>query len=51
MLECGARFNEEYYIKVSIDPEDRTNNHVIIEQIVDGEKIVRNGTITFNNVG
>ena len=48
MFECGARFNEGYYIKVSINPEDETDNSVLVEQIVDGEKIVTTGTITFN---
>lgn len=48
MFECGARFNNGYYIKVSINPADRTDNSVIVEQIVDGEKIVATGTITFN---
>lgn len=48
MFECGARFNEGYYIKVSINPEDRTDNTVIVEQIVDGEKIVATGTIIFD---
>ena len=47
MFECGARFNEGYYIKVSINPLDGTDNAVTVEQIVDGEKIVANGTITF----
>ena len=48
MFECGARFNEGYYIKVSINPENGTDNAVIVEQIVDGVKIVATGTITFN---
>ena len=48
MFECGARFNEGYYIKVSINPTDRTDNAVVVEQIVNGEKIVATGTITFN---
>ena len=37
MFECGARFNEGYYIKVSINPADGTDNAVIVEQIVDGD--------------
>ena len=48
MFECGARFNDGYYIKVSINPADGTNNSVTVEQIVNGEKIVATGTITFN---
>ena len=47
MFECGARFNNGYYIKVSINPENGTDNQVMVEQIVDGEKIVTYGTITF----
>lgn len=47
MFECGARFNDGYYIKVSINPLDGTDNSVMVEQIVDGEKIVAYGTITF----
>ena len=48
MFECGVRFNEGYYIKVSINPENSTDNSVTIEQIVDGETIIATGTITFN---
>ena len=48
MFECGARFNDGYYIKVSINPLDRTDNSVTVEQIVDGETIVATGTIVFN---
>lgn len=48
MFECGARFNNGYYIKVAINPADGTDNEVTVEQIVDGEKIVATGTITFN---
>lgn len=47
MFECGARFNNGYYIKVSINPADGTDNAVTVEQIVDGETIVAHGTITF----
>lgn len=49
MFECGARFNNGYYIKVSINPANKTDNEVVVEQIVDGEKIVATGTITFND--
>ena len=48
MFECGARFNENYYIKVAINPENGTENAVTVEMIVDGEKIVATGTITFD---
>lgn len=48
MLEMGARFNNGYYIRVAINPEDGTDNSVMVEQIVNGEKIVATGTITFN---
>ena len=48
MFECGARFNNGYYIKVSINPADGTDNSVTVEQIVDGETNVATGTITFN---
>lgn len=48
MFECGARFNDGYYIKVSINPLNGTDNSVMVEQIVDGEKIVTYGTITFD---
>ena len=47
MFECGAKFNNGYYIKVSINPADRTDNLVTVEQIVDGVTIVTHGTITF----
>ena len=48
MFECGARFNNGYYIKVSINPLDGTDNTVTVEQIVDGETIVATGTIVFD---
>lgn len=48
MFEVGARFNEGYYIKVSINPENGTDNAVLVEQIVDGVTITATGTITFN---
>ena len=48
MFECGARFNNGYYIKVSINPENGTDNSVTVEQIVDGETIVATGTIIFD---
>lgn len=48
MFECGVRFNEGYYIKVSINPFNETENSVTVEEIVDGEKIVTTGTITFD---
>lgn len=48
MFEMGARFNNGYWIKVSINPENGTDNEVVVEQIVDGETIVATGTITFN---
>ena len=48
MFECAARFNNGYWIKVAINPENGTDNEVVVEQIVDGEKIVATGTITFN---
>ena len=48
MFEVGARFNNGYYIRVAINPLDGTDNAVTVEQIVDGEKIVATGTITFD---
>lgn len=48
MFECGARFNDGYYIKVSINPTNGTDNTVMVEQIVAGEKIVTYGTIIFD---
>lgn len=48
MLEFGARFSDNFYVKVGIDPDDGSNNFVVVETIAEGETVVLTGTITWD---
>ena len=48
MLECGARFANNFYGKLSIDP-DNGDAAVEIEMITnEGEKVTITGTVVWN---
>ena len=47
MLEFGARFSDEFYIKVAVK-EDLSESSVTVEKIVEGEPVVTAGTITWS---
>jgi len=47
MLEFGARFSDEFYIKVAVE-EDLSESSVTVEKIVEGEPVVTTGTITWS---
>ena len=47
MLEVGARFANDMYLKTSLDPSDGTCV-VTIETIVEGEKVVATGSVTWD---
>ena len=47
MLEMGARFTNDFYVKLSIDPSDGTCT-VEVEQSIEGEKHVLTGTVTWD---
>lgn len=47
MLETGARFSNEFYIKTSFDPEDG-NCTVTVEEVVEGEPAVKTGSVTWD---
>ena len=49
MLEFGAKFSNDFYIKVAIDPTDTTENVVTVETIVEGEPVVITGAITWDD--
>lgn len=48
MLEFGARFSNDFYIKVAIK-DDLSESAVTVETIVEGEPVVTTGTITWND--
>ena len=48
MVETGARFNDNFYIKIAIDPEDTTETAVTLETTVDGVTEVMTGTVTWD---
>lgn len=48
MVETGARFNDNFYIKIAVDPEDRDETAVTVETIVDGVTEVMTGTVTWD---
>ena len=47
MLEFGARFSNEFYIKVAVE-EDLSDSAVTFETIDDGEPVVITGAITWD---
>lgn len=47
MLEMGARFTNDLYVKTSFDPSDGTCT-VEVEIITEGVKHVINGTVTWD---
>ena len=47
MLELGARFTNDFYIKVAVE-EDLSESVVTVEKIVEGETVVTTGTITWS---
>ena len=47
MLEFGARFSNDFYIKVSVK-EDLSESSVTVETIVEGEPVVNTGSITWS---
>lgn len=47
MLECGARFSNDLYIKTSLNPSDDSCT-VELEKIVEGEKVITTGTVTWS---
>lgn len=47
MLEFGARFADDFYIKVSVK-EDLSESAVTVETIVEGEPVVTTGAITWD---
>ena len=47
MLEFGARFSNDFYIKVAVE-DDLSESAVTVEQIVEGEPVVTTGAITWS---
>lgn len=47
MLEFGARFSDDFYIKVAVE-DDLSDSAVTVETIVEGETVVTTGTITWD---
>lgn len=48
MLEFGARFSDDFYIKVAVE-EDLSESSVTVEAIVEGEPVVTTGAITWDD--
>lgn len=48
MLEFGARFSNDFYIKVAVE-DDLSESAVTVETIVEGEPVVTTGTITWDD--
>lgn len=48
MLEVGARFANDIYIKTSLDTSDDSCD-VTLEAIVEGEKVVKTGSVTWDD--
>ena len=48
MLEFGARFSNDFYIKVAIK-DDLSDSSVTVETIVEGEPVVTTGAITWTD--
>lgn len=47
MLEMGARFTNDLYIKTSFDPDD-TSCTVTVEYVHEGEPAVMTGEVTWD---
>lgn len=47
MLEFGARFSDDFYIKVAVE-DDLSDSSVTVETIVEGETVVTTGAITWS---
>lgn len=47
MLEFGAKFSDDFYIKVAVE-EDLSESAVTVETLVEGEPVVTTGTITWS---
>ena len=47
MLEFGARFSDDFYIKVAVK-EDLSESAVTVETIVEGVPVVTTGAITWS---
>lgn len=48
MLEFGAKFSNDFYIKVAIK-DDLSESAVTVETIVEGKPVVTTGAITWND--
>ena len=48
MLEVGARFANDLYIKTSLDPSDDSCD-VTLETVVEGETVVKTGSVTWDD--
>lgn len=48
MLEFGARFSNDFYIKVAIK-DDLSDSVVTVETIVEGAPVVTTGAITWDD--
>ena len=48
MLEFGARFSDDFYIKAAVE-EDLSESAVTVETIVEGEPVVTTGAITWDD--
>lgn len=48
MLEFGARFANDFYIKVAVE-DDLSESSVTVETLVEGEPVVKTGTITWDD--
>lgn len=48
MLEFGARFSDDFYIKVAIE-DDLSESAVTVETVSEGEPVVTTGTITWSD--
>lgn len=47
MLECGARFTNELYVKTMYDVESG-DAVVEVETVEDGEPVIKTGTVTWD---
>ena len=47
MLEFGARFSDDFYIKVAV-AEDLSESSVTVETVAEGEPVVTTGAITWS---
>ena len=47
MLEFGARFSDDFYIKVAIE-DDLSESSVTVETVAEGEPVITTGAITWS---